>query len=139
MTLWVRGTVGFIPHWRKGNVGEVCLGPMPQEPFEHGRDFRRRDGFELGINTHCPFFHMPVHLSQGPDYAKEQDLSPGTRRQGFVILRIMFPLLEELQPDEQRIILFPRRWEGRAGVGRQLLEGGAFRFQGRLGIAVGGV
>jgi hypothetical protein len=57
----------------------------------------------------------------------------------LVFLHIILPLLQGLQPSEQRIILFPRRRGGRAGVRRQLFEGGTFRFQGRLGIAVGGV
>jgi hypothetical protein len=57
----------------------------------------------------------------------------------LVFLHIILPLLQGLQPSEQRIILLPRRRGGRAGVGRQLFEGGTFRFQGRLGVAVGGV
>src|SRR5712691_10084103 len=46
------------------------LGPMQQEPFEHGCDFRRRDGFQLGINTYRPFLHMPIHHHPAPPIAE---------------------------------------------------------------------
>ena len=39
------------------------LGSMAEEPFEHGGHFRRRDGFQLRINTDGSFLHMPIYLS----------------------------------------------------------------------------
>jgi hypothetical protein len=46
------------------------FGPMPQEPFEHGGDFRRRDSFQLRINTDSSFLHMPIHHHPAPPIAK---------------------------------------------------------------------